>query len=81
MSEFSGPNDPLTEKIIGVFYEVYNELGFGFLESVYREAMRVALRQAGLRVEAEFPVPVSFRERLLAFFAPTLLLMGSLSLN
>ena len=26
----------LTELIIGVFYDVYNELGFGFLESVYR---------------------------------------------
>jgi GxxExxY protein len=47
---FSAPNDPLTEKIIGVFYEVYNELGFGFLESVYREAMRIALGQVGLRV-------------------------------
>jgi hypothetical protein len=33
-AEFSGPNDPLTETIIGVFYEVYNELEFGFLESV-----------------------------------------------
>jgi GxxExxY protein len=30
----------LTEKIIGVFYDVYNELGHGFLESVYEEAMR-----------------------------------------
>jgi hypothetical protein len=30
MSEFSGPNDPLTEKIIGVFYQVYNELGLVF---------------------------------------------------
>ncbi len=49
MSESSGPNDPLTEKIIGVFYEVYNELGFGFLESVYREAMRIALLQVGLK--------------------------------
>jgi hypothetical protein len=32
--EYLGANDLLTEKIIGVFYEVYNELGFGFLESV-----------------------------------------------
>jgi PD-(D/E)XK nuclease superfamily len=52
-AEFPGRNDLLTEKIIGVFYEVYNDLGFGFLESVYREAMRIALRQAGLRVEVE----------------------------
>ncbi len=45
MRTFSGPNVPLNAKIIGVFYEVYNELGFGFLESVYREAMRIALVQ------------------------------------
>jgi GxxExxY protein len=59
---FDGVNDLLTEKIIGVFYEVYNELGFGFLESVYREAMRIALHEAGLSVDAEVPVPVSFGE-------------------
>ena len=31
----------LTEKVIGIFYEVYNELGHGFLESVYEEAMSI----------------------------------------
>ncbi|MEO6804999.1 MAG: GxxExxY protein [Edaphobacter sp.] len=67
-AEFSGCNDPLTEKIIGVFYEVYNELGFGFLESVYREAMRIALSQAGLLVEDEVPIPVSFRGRPVGIF-------------
>ena len=66
--EFSGVNDPLTERIIRVFYEVYNELGFGFLESVYREAMRIALREAGFRVEAEVAVPVSFRGTLVGVF-------------
>ena len=76
MSDFSGPNDPLTEKIIGVFYEVYNELGFGFLESVYREAMRIALGQAGLIVEAEFPVPVSFRGALVGIFRADLVVDG-----
>jgi GxxExxY protein len=74
--EFSGPNDPLTEKIIGVFYEVYNELGFGFLESVYREAMRIALVQVGLRVETEFPVPVSFRGMLVGVFRADLVVEG-----
>jgi GxxExxY protein len=73
---FSGRNDPLTEKIIGVFYEVYNELGFGFLESVYREAMRIALGQAGLRVEAEVAVPVSFRGNLVGVFRADLVVEG-----
>jgi GxxExxY protein len=74
--EFSGRNDPLTERIIGVFYEVYNELGFGFLESVYREAMRIALEQAGLRVEAEVAVPVSFRGRSVGVFRADLVVDG-----
>jgi len=51
----------LTEKSIGVFYDIYNELGHGFLESTYAEAMVVALTQAGLAVVREVPVPVWFR--------------------
>ena len=51
----------ITERIIGVFYDVYNELGYGFLESTYAEAMMVALQQSGLRSERELPVPVWFR--------------------
>jgi GxxExxY protein len=75
-AEFSGRNDSLTEKIIGVFYEVYNELGFGFLESVYREAMLIALRETGLKVEAEVPVPVSFRGMLVGVFRADLVVDG-----
>lgn len=40
----------LTEKVIGVFFEVYNELGHGFLESVYQKAFELALSSKGLRV-------------------------------
>jgi GxxExxY protein len=51
----------LTEIIIGVFYDVYNELGFGFLESVYRKALQMSLQEKQLMVDAEVPVPVFFR--------------------
>jgi GxxExxY protein len=51
----------LTEKIIGIFYDVYNELGHGFLESVYEQALALALAQAGMRVERQVPVSVWFR--------------------
>jgi GxxExxY protein len=50
-----------TFSIIRAFYGVYNELGFGFLESVYREAMTIQLRAQGHVVEQERPVEVKFR--------------------
>lgn len=63
-----GKNDDLTDTIIGVFYEVYNELGTGFVESVYREAMRLALEEANLKVEAEMPITVRFRGKVVGVF-------------
>jgi GxxExxY protein len=54
-------HEALTEKVIGVFFDVYNELGYGFLECVYHKAMSFALREAGLLVRDEVPVPVYFR--------------------
>ena len=66
--QLRGKHDDLTQKIIGVFYDVYNELGCGFLESVYREAMRIALGQAGLKVQTEMPIPVWFRGELVGVF-------------
>ena len=51
----------LTEAIIGVFFDVYNELGFGFLESVYRNAFRLVLLEKGLAVQDEVPISVYFR--------------------
>jgi GxxExxY protein len=50
-----------TNRILKVFYEVYNELGGGFLESVYHKAFALALRQAGFAVSVRVPIPVRFR--------------------
>ncbi len=41
-------HEELTRRIIGIAFEVLNELGSGFLESVYKKALLLALRQAGL---------------------------------
>lgn len=53
----------LTRKIIGTFYDVYNELGYGFLESTYAEAMVVALESLGIAAAREVSIPVWFREK------------------
>ncbi len=58
----------LTEKIIKVFYQVYNELGSGFLESVYENALTIAFAEAGLHVVQQAPIPVHFRGRLVGDF-------------
>jgi len=54
----------LTDKIIGTFYEVYNELGFGFLESVYEEAMLMALQSKGLLVVQQVKIRSFFAEQI-----------------
>src|ERR1700733_14531433 len=70
---FVGTEDALTEKIIGVFYSVFNELGYGFVESVYCRAMAIALDESGLQVVLEFPVPVSFHGQVVGAFRADLL--------
>lgn len=51
----------LTEKILRVYYDVYNEIGHGFLESVYANCMYLALSAAGISARREAPIPVYFR--------------------
>jgi GxxExxY protein len=71
----------LTGQIIGVFFEVYNELGHGFLESVYVEALALALKEAGLTVQREFPLTVRFRNRVVGEFRADLVVGGAVLLE
>lgn len=50
----------VTERVIAGFYQAYNALGYGFLESVYRMAMHVALEKSGVSVQSEVPFAVYF---------------------
>jgi GxxExxY protein len=66
----------LTEKILGVYYDVYNEVGHGFLESVYANCMYLALTVAGVSVRREVPVPVYFRGQDVGQFKADLVVNG-----
>ena len=50
----------LTEVIISAFYKVYHTLGYGFLETVYRNALTVELGRRGLQVKRETPIEVFY---------------------
>ncbi len=60
----------LTRQIIGVFYDVYRVLGYGFLEKVYENALAIRLRKAGFTVVQQQPIRVYFdREVVDEYFA------------
>jgi len=71
----------LTETIIGVFYEVYNELGHGFLESVYERAFEVALTSRGFNVLRQIQIPVWFRGQKVGDFVADVLVDKSVLLE
>lgn len=71
----------LTDKIIGVFYDVYNELGYGFLESTYAEALVIALQDVGRGVAREVPVSVWFRGRKAGQYFADLLVESTILLE
>jgi GxxExxY protein len=45
----------ITQKVVRAFYEVYNTLGYGFLEKVYQNALVIELRSRGLTVQQQAP--------------------------
>lgn len=53
-------NSDITEKIIKAFYNVYNSLGFGFLEKVYENSMKIELKKMGLKVESQKNIKVHY---------------------
>ena len=63
----------LTHNIIRVFYDVYNELGHGFLESVYQRSLVMALEASGLEARSRVKIPVWFRGQRVGQFEGDLL--------
>ena len=58
----------VTEKIIGCAYQVYNEMGFGFLESVYERCLLIELKKVGLNAESQRSVTVYYDNEIVGKF-------------
>lgn len=54
-------HEELTNAIIKTFYEVYNELGYGFLEKVYQNSLYLELKNKGYKVEAQKKISVYYK--------------------
>ncbi|MCE5252006.1 GxxExxY protein [bacterium] len=60
----------LTELIIGCAYKVHKELGMGFLEKVYENALKIELENSGLDVNQQYPITVNYHGQVIGdFFA------------
>ena len=57
--------EALTYSVIGAFYEVYNELGFGFLEHIYVLALEQELLARGHKVDREVRVDVYYKGQVI----------------
>jgi GxxExxY protein len=61
-------DEELTGQIIKAFYEVYNTLGYGFIESVYHNAMIVELVAYGLAIDVKKPITVYYDANIIGKF-------------
>lgn len=68
----------LTDRVLGAFYDVYNALGHGFLESVYENALVLTLEESGLAVARQYPIKIIFKGRCIGEFRADLIIEQSL---
>ncbi|MFH2138105.1 MAG: GxxExxY protein [Candidatus Omnitrophota bacterium] len=61
-------SDPLTERIIACAYKVHSELGPGFNEKIYHNALKISLKDQGLNYETEKSFNVSFQDEKIGNF-------------
>lgn len=69
--------EAVTRQVIGAFYDVFNRLGYGFLEAVYANALEIELRERRQRVEREVPVQVNYRGRSIGEYRADLIVGGT----
>jgi GxxExxY protein len=71
------PFSEVTEQIIGAAFDVFNELGFGFLEAVYEKSLVIALRDRGVEAIAQKPIDVWFRGEIVGSYVADLVVASS----
>ncbi|MFY8213037.1 MAG: GxxExxY protein [Flavobacterium sp.] len=71
------PHQELTKTIIGIYYDVYNEMGHGFLEKVYQNSMIVELQSRGLKVESQKKINVFYKQVVVGEYIPDIIVNNS----
>ena len=67
----------IAEKILAAFYAVYSALGYGFLEKVYANALKIELEKRGLKVDQEFEIKVHYDGQVIGEYFADLIVADS----
>ena len=71
----------LSEQILNAFYDVYNELGYGFLEKVYQNALYIELKHRGFDVTPQKQIKVYYKTFEVGEYYPDLIVNDSIILE
>ncbi|GAK60833.1 hypothetical protein U27_00731 [Candidatus Vecturithrix granuli] len=71
----------LTDVILQAYYKVYNTLGYGFLEKVYENAMRIELRKRGCQVKQQQPLTVYYEDETVGEYFADLVVNNTIILE
>lgn len=71
----------VTDRVLRAFFDVYTQLGHGFLESVYEAALTIALNESGLKAERQVPISVRFRGHCVGEYRADLVVEDLLTLE
>ena len=74
-------DEELTGRIIKIFYGVYNALGYGFIESIYHNAMILEFVSKGIAVETEKPIAVFYGKNVIGTFSADLVVESKIILE
>ena len=74
--KFEGKHSELTGKILGAFFQIHKEMGFGFSERVYESALEILLLELGLTVERQKDILVYYHGRVVGDYRADLIVNG-----
>jgi GxxExxY protein len=74
--KFEGKHSELTGKILGSFFQVHKEMGFGFSEKVYESALEILLLECGMIVEKQKEIKVYYHGKVVGDYKADMIVNG-----
>lgn len=79
--KFEGKHSELTGKILGAFFHIHKELGYGFSEKVYENALALILNEIGLKVDRQVHLQVYYHGRIVGEYIADMIINGIVMLE